>query len=175
MDIRVQWSEREIATLKSLRDDQGLSFEEIAPRLGRRTPMACRTKYCNLARHAKACWTTPRAHQPWSKEESRELRKLRGRGFSYEDIGQKLGRTINSCEIHYRQMRDSGEIEGDEDEAEWDDEDPIDFYARLVGLPWHERKIVMEQFREKLGSDDQINKCDIILRVIELETAHNVE
>jgi hypothetical protein len=131
--------------------------------------MACRTRYCYLARRAKANWTTPRAHKPWSKDESRELRKLRGRGFSYEEIAKKLGRTINSCENHDRRMRADGEIEGDEDEAEWDDEDPIDFYGRLVGLPWHERKIIMEQFREKLGSDEQINKCDIILRVIALE------
>jgi uncharacterized protein (DUF927 family) len=41
--------------------------------------------------------TSQAFHKPWTEEESLKLREMRAKGYSFEDCGEELGRSGNSC------------------------------------------------------------------------------
>ena len=95
------WTEEEDEELLMMREARK-TFREIAAAF-RRTETAIRMRYAKLS---GGKLVPDNAH--WTRDEEKELLKLRQKGITFKAIGEMLGRTKNSVMGKYQRLEKGG-------------------------------------------------------------------
>ena len=94
------WSQKDDDNLKFLLKQNKYDYSYIAGNLGRTEGAVKRRIYdLNLKD-----WPVRRPNRAWTKEDVDTLKSMRSDGYSFERIGEALGRTASSCNGKYERI-----------------------------------------------------------------------
>lgn len=98
------WSPAEDSRLKGLLGQYRYDLGQLA-RLLDRSEGAVKRRICTLGLKARPCRNRDR---PWTEQEIRSLVELRIRGFSWDEVGRRLGRSGQSARGRYERLMNPG-------------------------------------------------------------------
>lgn len=160
MPDKFKWDEESSRLLYTLKNEKGLTFSEIAKKMGLRR-LQCESKYrqTNWKKFFKN--PTQRAYEEWSDQESIELYELKKLKIPASQIAKKLGRSLASIKLKWSNTnweRSLKEISNNKKNGhktkEMVDEIYIDqLVVALIEIARHEpdrlQKVTKKQFYDK--------------------------
>lgn len=85
-----RWSSAEDRELRFCREHLGLTFTDIAKRIGARTEKACKSRYRHITPVTER---VKKSRSKWTPEAVHELKNLLSCGLSFAEIANKIGRS----------------------------------------------------------------------------------